>query len=187
MKVCLIRHGETDWTKARRLQGREDIPLNDEGIVQARAAGAFLARESWDRVIASPLSRALQTAEIIAQALHIHTVETDACFMERDYGLASGLSPEQRKQSFPDGQFEGMEALDVLRDRVYGGLLKQVRKHDGSNLIIVSHGAAINAILSVVSDGAVGTGKTRLQTACLSLLRYEDENFYVEYCNRTAE
>ncbi|NQD89088.1 histidine phosphatase family protein, partial [Paenarthrobacter sp. CM16] len=63
---ALVRHGQTDWNAERRLQGSTDIPLNDVGREQAREAVAFLSDQQWDTVVASPLSRAAETAEIIA-------------------------------------------------------------------------------------------------------------------------
>ena len=56
--VCLVRHGETDWNLRGRLQGQEDIELNETGIYQATRCGLYLARESWDVILTSPLSRA---------------------------------------------------------------------------------------------------------------------------------
>jgi uncharacterized phosphatase len=64
--LYLVRHGETDWNRARRIQGATDIPLNDLGRAQAAEAGDLLSRRSFDRVVASPLSRAAETGSIIA-------------------------------------------------------------------------------------------------------------------------
>lgn len=187
MRICLIRHGETDWTKARRLQGREDIPLNVEGLAQADAVAEYLRATDWDCILSSPLSRAVQTAEVIARKLYLPDVIKDACFMERDYGKASGLTPKERKLRFPDRQYENMEDWEALRDRVYGGLTRYIRACRGKNMIIVSHGAAINALLSTLSGGEIGTGKTRLATACLNMLRYHEDALTIEYVNRSAD
>ena len=66
MLLYLVRHGETDWNRSRRIQGRTDIELNDTGREQALATSRLLARREWNAVISSPLSRALETASIIA-------------------------------------------------------------------------------------------------------------------------
>ena len=66
MQLYLVRHGETDWNAAHRIQGSTDIPLNATGRVQALATGRLLARRPWDAIYASPLSRAYETATIIA-------------------------------------------------------------------------------------------------------------------------
>ena len=182
----MIRHGETDWTKARRLQGREDVPLNAEGFAQADAVAEYLRTSDWDIVLSSPLSRAAQTADVIAHKLGLPDVIKDACFMERDYGKASGLTPEERKRRFPDRQYEDMEDWTALRDRIYGGLMRYITAYRGMNLLIVSHGAAINALLSKISGGEIGTGKTRLATASMNMLRYHEDTLRIEYYNRSA-
>jgi probable phosphoglycerate mutase len=69
MMIYLIRHGETDWNHQRRRQGRRDIPLNDQGRVQMHACGELLSGLPADLIVTSPLSRAVNSAEIIAEHL----------------------------------------------------------------------------------------------------------------------
>ena len=64
-KLCLVRHGETDWNSLGILQGRKDIPLNDTGILQAEECRELLKSTNWDVFITSPLKRTMETAEII--------------------------------------------------------------------------------------------------------------------------
>jgi probable phosphoglycerate mutase len=68
-RAFLVRHGETDWNREGRFQGKRDIPLNDLGNMQARAAAEALLSASVDRVVSSPLSRAAQTARTTASLL----------------------------------------------------------------------------------------------------------------------
>lgn len=65
MKILVVRHGLTDWNVERRIQGRTDVPLNQEGIKQAYVAKEKLKEEKIDLMVSSPLKRAKQTAEII--------------------------------------------------------------------------------------------------------------------------
>jgi uncharacterized phosphatase len=67
--ICIIRHGETDWNSSGRLQGREDIELNDLGRRQAIQTSGYFETESWDVIVSSPLKRAYETAQIIASLL----------------------------------------------------------------------------------------------------------------------
>ena len=67
MKVTFVRHGQTDWNKVGKQQGRMDIPLNATGIEQAHQTAELLKSEPFDRVYSSPLTRARQTAEIICE------------------------------------------------------------------------------------------------------------------------
>jgi len=174
MNICLVRHGETDWNRAGRLQGREDIPLNHTGLRQAEAAACYLAKEPWAAMIASPLLRAKQTAQIIADALGSGAVTTNVRFIERDYGKASGLIEEQRARRFPNGRYEGMEPWDALYKRVWDGLRLVTEQYRDQNVIIVSHGGVINALLAALSNHVIGSGKNRLQNGCVNMLRYEN-------------
>ena len=86
-----VRHGVTDWNRQGRFQGRSDIPLNDEGILQAQAAARRLQGTPIDYVVSSPLIRAVKTAEIIAAAA-AKPVSVDADLIECDFGGFEGRS-----------------------------------------------------------------------------------------------
>jgi len=187
MEICLIRHGETDWNVSGRLQGREDIPLNANGISQAEQCGLNLKRGNWRAIITSPLLRARQTADVIASVLNIGPVSEDIGLIERDYGKASGLTVEERSKRFPDGKYEGIEDWNDLRDRVFGALQRNTVKFASDNIIVVSHGSAINSILAELSSHEIGTGKTHLKNACVSMLEYNDGSFKIVFYNKTAE
>ena len=88
--LCL-RHGVTDWNRQGRFQGRTDIPLNDDGIAQAHVAAERLLHVSFDHVVASPLARALKTAEIIASAMD-KPLDVDDGIIECDFGSLEGRS-----------------------------------------------------------------------------------------------
>jgi len=66
-----LRHGQTDWNAQGRIQGHTNTPLNDTGRAQARAAAGLLADRTIARIISSPLDRALKTATIVAERLHL--------------------------------------------------------------------------------------------------------------------
>ena len=102
-ELYLVRHGETDWNAARRIQGRTDIPLNATGREQARQAGELLARRRWHAVYTSPLGRAHETASIIAQRVGVGDVTDVDELVERDYGEAEGMSFEQIEALYPEG------------------------------------------------------------------------------------
>ena len=98
MNICIIRHGEIDWNLCGKLQGREDIPLNQNGIAQAKNCGLYLKSGKWQAVFTSPLLRARQTAEIIAGAVQIpNSIYEDNDLIERDYGKASFEFPQNGK------------------------------------------------------------------------------------------
>ena len=187
MHICLIRHGETDWNVIGKLQGREDIPLNENGKLQAKHCGLSLCGTEWKAVITSSLLRSQQTAAIIAETLNIQEIRPDINLIERDYGKASGLTENERTALFPDGNYEGMEEWTTLRDRVYASILKYVEIYYPENIIIVSHGSAINSILAELSNHEIGSGKTRLKNACINMLTYADQLLRINFYNKSYD
>lgn len=156
--LYLVRHGETDWNRARRIQGRTDVPLNATGREQARLTGTLLTRRPIDRVIASPLSRARETAEIIASELGLPAPELRDAFVERDYGEAEGLSFHEIDRRFPEGtSVPGRETREEVAARVLPALLAVALDHPGESIVVVSHGGAIRAaLLATEPDGGFG-------------------------------
>ena len=186
MNICVVRHGETDWNRAGKWQGREDIPLNETGKQQAEYCGDTLKHKQWDAIFSSPLKRAKETADIIAQAANIPSVVTVYDLIERDLGAASGLTPEERKRLFPDGKYPGMENWDRLKNRVHKAILKCTDKSNGGDIIIVSHGGSINSVLAHLSNHKIGTGKTPLQNGCFTMLEYTGGVLKIVYYNKSA-
>jgi len=187
MDICLIRHGETDWNVIGKLQGREDIPLNENGKLQAKHCGMSLSGTKWKSVVTSSLLRAKQTADIIANVLNIHDIHTDTKLIERDYRKASGLTEKERNALSPDGKYEGMEEWSTLCDRVYKSIIKYADLFYPDNIIIVSHGSAINSILAKLSSHEIGSGKTRLKNACINMLTYTNQLLNIKFYNKSYD
>lgn len=183
MTACFIRHGETDWNRKGVIQGRMDIPLNDTGKAQAKRAGLALARESWDMIISSPVGRAMETANIIGKHIGIPEIITDAALLERDFGQGEGLAYEKIKEQFGDN-IPGLEPMEAVRERMFGALRNYADVYPGKRLVVVSHGAAINALLHLLSGGAVGTGVTWLLNCCLTQIRQVADGFTIDYYNK---
>ncbi|KDE32297.1 MULTISPECIES: histidine phosphatase family protein [Bacillus] len=180
--ICLVRHGETDWNAAKRIQGRTDIPLNDTGKWQAEQTGLYLKDAHWDVVISSPLSRAKETAHLILQHVHAPLVIMDD-FIERDYGDAEGMSFEERQKLFPNKQYPNMEPLSALQDRMLEGIEKVRATYPDKRVLIVAHGAAIHALLTSLADEQMGIKDTRLENACLNYVEWTDGEWKVNDYN----
>ncbi|QDZ93510.1 histidine phosphatase family protein [Bacillus altitudinis] len=180
--ICLVRHGETDWNAAKRIQGRTDIPLNDTGKWQAEQTGLYLKDAHWDVVISSPLSRAKETAHLILQHVHAPLVIMDD-FIERDYGDAEGMSFEERQKLFPNKQYPNMEPLSALQDRMLEGIEKVRATYPDQRVLIVAHGAAIHALLTSLADEHMGIKDTRLENACLNYVEWTDGQWKVNDYN----
>jgi len=186
MKIYLLRHGETDWNRLGKLQGRENVPLNIAGINQINEAAKYFKKFNCGIIITSPLSRAKMSAEIISKEIGNIKIHEEIDFIERNYGKASGMTPDERKLTFPDGIWTGAEPFEKLQNRTIKALLRCIEEYDRENIIIVSHGAAINSILSYFSDNEIGTGKTILKNACISLLEKINNEIKLIYYNKTA-
>lgn len=187
MRIFLIRHGETDWNRQGRFQGREDIPLNETGMEQARLCGEALKGEHFAAVITSPLRRARKTGEIIASCVECNKVIVEDAIIERDFAKISGLTYEQRDAFYASGQDDEKEPWEVICNRMMKAVAKYAKQYPTDDIIMVSHGASINAVLTVLSGGEVGTRKTRLKNACISILHCEDGRLELGPYNLTAE
>lgn len=169
--ICIVRHGETDWNAAGRLQGSTDIPLNEKGIQQAKESGLFLKNSQWDVIITSPLKRAKRTAEIINENLHIPLVVMEE-FKEKYFGDAEGMTLEERRAAYPDQLYPNQEEDSKFTNRLMTGLEKINQNYKNKKVLLVAHGAVINAILTFLSNGKLGHGKTKIQNACINEIQY---------------
>lgn len=151
-RLYLVRHGETDWNAARRIQGSTDIPLNDRGRGQAQAAAELLARRHFDAVVASPLSRAFETGSIIAAHLGLPVPSIEPDVVERAYGEAEGLTFDEVEARFPDGaDVPGRESRGAVFARVEAALLALAERCPGQAIVVATHGAVIRGVVNRVS------------------------------------
>ena len=157
--IYIIRHGKTELNKAKVLQGRSNFPLNEEGIRQAREAAELLGDVSFSRVFSSPLTRAVQTAEILAP--HIKPV-IDERLIEMDYGPYEGADlthlPPEILTFFSDFVHnpapDGMEQLSSVVERA-GAFLEDIRQISG-DILISTHAIAMKGILEYLSPESKG-------------------------------
>jgi probable phosphoglycerate mutase len=148
---AFIRHGQTDWNRDDRLQGSSDIPLNDTGRAQAHEAAALLRDGGWDAIVSSPLSRARETAEIIAADLGIELGPSYAAFVERDYGINEGGSSSEIVARHPDRDYPGAEPLASVVARGKAGLQQVAADFGERDTIIVCHGTIIRYTLAALA------------------------------------
>jgi broad specificity phosphatase PhoE len=180
--LYLVRHGETDWNRQRRIQGLTDIPLNETGRAQARATGMLLSRRHWDGIFASPLDRARETASIIAAEVGLGEPTLVDALVERNYGQAEGLDWLEVETRYPHGtEVPGRESREQVGARVIPALMGLAAGRPGEALLIVSHGGAIRAVLNEVepaaSHGSITNGSVhsfRLEDGALRLITFDD-------------
>ncbi len=186
-RLLLIRHGETDWNRDRRVQGTTDIPLNDAGRAQARDAAATVRELLGDEpalTVASDLRRALETARIIAAELSLPEPWTSPLLRERSYGDAEGLTIEEyheRWGAFGEAEPPGAEPRDALRDRAFRGIraaVAEARSRTGTaggTLVAVAHGGLIREVLTHASGGAFPEPGMRIPNGSVHELLVERE------------
>ena len=138
--IYVVRHGETELNKERRLQGREGLPLNEKGIQQAIDIKEDLEAVSFDLVFSSPQERAIQTAEIISGKKAIIDSRLDVF----DLGSADRLKREEVKLrgSIPDPSvYEGVEEIHSFVDRIFHFMyqLEAQYKEKEKNILIAGH------------------------------------------------
>ena len=111
-----LRHGQSAANRDRVIAGSVDSPLTEQGEAEAHAAASVLADAGIRRIVASPLSRALRTAEIVAGALGL-PVATDPGLVERDWGVLEGQPVADRTSYLMSP--EGGESWEAFRDRAW--------------------------------------------------------------------
>ncbi|AWB65195.1 phosphoglycerate mutase [Saccharobesus litoralis] len=153
--LYLTRHGQTTWNVEKRLQGQLDSPLTATGVEQSRLVAQALSEVGIDKIITSPLGRAVDTAKICQQALCSNTL-IDKDLAERHLGDWQGQKLEQIQQDdnyhnamalvtdwpIPSGE----SALDCGR-RLKQCLINLVQKHANQNLLVVTHGEALRCLI----------------------------------------
>jgi probable phosphoglycerate mutase/uncharacterized phosphatase len=172
--VYLVRHGETEWNKRGLIQGHSDIPLNEKGIEQARLLAGRLKESSIEYICSSDLQRARHTAEIIAGIKQL-TVNTYTQLRERHFGQLEGKEYELIRTKLKQGSSYDVESLQSMKNRGMSCLQKIIRKAEGDNILVVSHGGLINSIIHEISEGTLGTGITKLTNTSLTHLEFNEE------------
>lgn len=193
--ICFVRHGQTDWNTKGLMQGREEIPLNENGIKQAEWAAHFfrMAKEKygvrWDKVVSSPLSRAEKTARIIANGAKCDNFYTDPRLIERDFGALSGFHYDAYCKAISENA-EGVstiETVESLISRVNDFIKSNVRPRE--RVIVVTHGG-VGKIYAVNSEKVPDIKKEdiRMFSNChMTLYSYDGEKTLLEYYNASPE
>ena len=190
-QILLVRHGETDWNKAQRLQGHIDIGLNDQGIVQAKLLGSALAQEKIDIAYSSDLSRALDTANTIT-AHHDVPTFIDANLRERCYGEIQGMTYQEIEQQLPDNhrawhsrnpdfQPLGGETLRQFYERVTTSIERIAKNHLGQVILIVAHGGVLDCMYRHATQMDITEKrKVELLNTSLNRIKYHGSHFEIE-------
>ncbi len=185
--ITLLRHGESEGNLAGVIQGQLDLPLTARGRQQAEALGKRWKAQgvSFDGVIASPLLRTRETAEIVAAELGLE-ITLDPIWIERGFGAGEGRSPEALRAEIPAADFyhpfqpvaEGGESSIEVYQRALSGLLGLMRL-PARRYLIVSHGALLNmvnfAIMGIAPQGHYNSPRFRFGNTAYATWRYQTD------------
>ena len=161
--LYIMRHGRTDWNVRHKLQGRTDIPLNDEGRMMAAEAGKRYADIHFDICYSSPLERAKETAEIFLKGRNV-PVYTDDRLVEMGFGVYEGIENSFEIPDCPINVLfkdpvnyipvENGESFEQLFARTGEFLEQAVRPQleDGKDVLIVGHGAMNSSIVCQIKN-----------------------------------
>ena len=172
---ALVRHGQTDWNAVGRIQGATDVPLNDVGRGQATDAVGPLSSFEWDFIVASPLSRAAETADIIAVDLDLEVTRLLPDLVERNYGPAEGLSAGPELDTLrvegDSSNFRGAEAELSVATRGLGALRRLHEDYPGARIIVVCHGTLIRLSLIAALEREIPP----ILNAAMSVVQFSPE------------
>ncbi|VEU80813.1 histidine phosphatase family protein [Haploplasma axanthum] len=151
MKIYLVRHGQTNYNSQRLIQGRVDAPLNNVGQKQAKTAGQKLKSlgVTFDRVVSSPLSRALETGYLISKKINYKGhILIEPNFVERDFG---NYELTKIADNFPKVMVEGFSEVgfednEQIRERIAYGLVNLYNRFPDETIVLTTHAHAIRTV-----------------------------------------
>lgn len=195
MKLFIIRHGESVGNVKGIIQGQLDLPLSERGIDEAKKLAEYLKGEKIHKIYSSDISRALQTANYIAQEQNLNVI-VDPIFREAQLGRFQGLTHDEINQEYPDhaktdwmtSGLHDVEQINQVYERALKSLnfiLNDMRTHE--QVILVSHGGYISSILAALLK-IKWTGKKpfAIRNTSISIIDFSDPmQFVIEVINET--
>mgnify|MGYP000918925010 CR=1 FL=1 len=196
-KIYLIRHGQSEWNILSKIQGQKDAKLTDLGREQARKLGERLINENIDVIYSSDLSRALETAKIIASRIQKPIVECKE-LREIKFGPWEGLTLDEIKKQYEEEylvwmrnperfKLEGAETLEDLKERVMIYLDEIITENKDKNIAIVSHNATLKVIiLNLLGMGNAFYKNISLNNVSLTIVERREYNNVLTLFNDTS-
>ncbi len=186
-RICLIRHGETEFNRLGIFRGRYEVELNDNGRIQAGETGRALKDEDISFILSGPLGRTTETARIVAGELGID-YRIDEAFNNIALGKWQGLEKEKVKREFPEMwkiwisdaeqlKLPGGESVEEVRQRATKRLLEVVAEED-ANFAIVTHRSVIKGLAaSMLGVAAPYFWKFYIDNAAYSVFENDGTRF----------
>ena len=190
-RLCIIRHGETDWNVEKRIQGHIDVPLNEVGRAQALAMAFNAAHQRFHAIYSSDLLRAVETAEALAQR-EGQAVRLLPQLRERHFGVFQGLAVAEAAARFPaaharyaardpDYDFETGESLTRFAARVAEGIAWLTRHHGGQTIAAVSHSGVLDVVYRRATGRPLSAPRDfRIPNCALNWFRFDSQGWHLE-------
>lgn len=197
-RIILVRHGETEWNRVEHFRGHADVPLNENGLTQAKATAKRVAAE-WRpiAIYSSPLARAVKTAEAIAWHFGL-SVQVHPGLIDIDYGQWQGLTPDGARKRWPEevnawyntphtANIPDGETLAALRSRAVKTVNELASLHEDQTIVLVGH-TVINRIilLGVLDLGNNRFWRLRQDTCAINVFEVEGGVFTLVSLNDTC-
>ncbi len=194
--LYLLRHGQSEWNILNKVQGQEDTLLTEKGIKQANKAAERLKNEGIDMVYSSDLKRAYNTAEIVGNKLNLEVNKLDA-IREIHFGIWQGLDLNTIKNDHEEDyklwrtephklNIKNAENLQTLQKRVLGDVQTLVAENPNKKILLVSHGAAIKAlILGILDIDLANYNKLTIGNVGLSIIEFREFSPVIKVLNDT--
>jgi broad specificity phosphatase PhoE len=185
-----VRHGESEANAARRFAGRSDSPLTERGRRQAESVAETLAVTKFDRIIATPLHRSLDTAQVIAMRQGI-PVEIEPELIEIDVGERTGAAFDETR-ALPDWRDDGFvawpggETLDQVLRRSLGALRRLARETPGGAVLVVGHGGVTRILVSHFLGILPRLDSSRAHNTNLTVLVFDGETGKLEKIHESS-
>jgi phosphoserine phosphatase len=197
VEIVLIRHGETAWNAGETFRGRKDIPLNKTGVRQAQLLGEYLWKEKIDVIYASPLQRAVKTAEAVAahHGLAVNIIEN---LNDMDFGEWEGLTVAEVQNRYEEDyrdwldtpeqvRIPGGESLGTVEDRTLPFLQEAVTRLGEGKIVLVSHRVVLKVIIcSLLTLGNAGFWNIRLDNAAITRFTFDGSRAILTGHNDTS-
>jgi len=197
VNIILVRHGETDWNTEQVFRGRIDVPLNQVGLSQAEAVGRSLRDSDIDALYSSPLTRAFETAHMLAKGRNLEIVSEEG-FIDINFGLWQGISHQKVKEDFEDlyarwisepheVTFPQGENLEQVKIRSQKALDTIVKNNPGRTVAIVSH-RVVNKVLlcTVLGLDLTHFWNIRQDTCAVNRFEYKEGSYFLTLLNDTC-
>lgn len=189
-----VRHGETDWNFERRLQGWQDIALNDTGLNQAARLAQRLRENAaiapFAALYSSDLRRARATAQAVGAAIGL-PVRIEHGMRERNFGVLEGLQYDTLDQTAPEAaaawrsrdperELKGGETLGGFNTRILYTIEELARRHAGHRVLVVTHGGALDIIWRRANGIALSEPRhTKMVNTAINRVRIDDGGWHM--------